>query len=190
MIAVLDYRLAPGARYPSQIDDVWQAYFWLVNNCEDYLGFEPKNIIFGGDSAGGNLLLATTVMAIQRNFKRPDGLLLIYPAVCCSDQEFWPSLLLSLDDYILPAQFLNLSVCSYAPKGMLYNREVQQCEYLSPAIYTKDEVLRQFPKTIFTVGSFDPFKDDIYRFMDRMLQQGVHDVSIREFRMLGHGFLS
>ena len=85
VIAVLDYRLAPGARYPSQIDDVWQAYFWLVNNCEDYLGFEPKNILFGGDSAGGNLLLATTVMAIQRNFKRPDGLLMIYPAVCCSD---------------------------------------------------------------------------------------------------------
>ena len=81
-------------------------------------------------------------------------------------------------------------MCSYAPKGTLHNREVQQSEYLSPAIYTKDEVLRQFPKTIFTVGSCDPFKDDIYRFMDRMLQQGVKDVSMREFRMLSHGFLS
>lgn len=129
-------------------------------------------------------------MAIQRDFRRPDGLLLIYPAVNCSDHEFWPSLLLSLDDLILPAQFLNLSVCSYAPKGMLYNREVQQSEYLSPAIYTRNEVLALFPKTILVVGSCDPFKDDIYRFMDRLLQADAADVSLKEYRMLTHGFLS
>lgn len=190
VIAVIDYRLAPGARYPNQIDDVWQAYFWLVYNCKGYLGFDPKHILFGGDSAGGNLSLACTVMSIQREFRRPDGHILIYPAVCCSNQEFWPSLLMSLDDYILPTQFLNLSVCSYAPKGMLYNKDVQHCEYLSPALYASDDVVRQFPRTILIVGTCDPFKDDIYRLMDRMLQVGMSDVVIKEFRMLSHGFMS
>jgi len=67
---------------------------------------------------------------------------------------------------------------------------VQKCEYLSPALYTKDKVLAQFPRIIFTVGSLDPFKDDIYRFMDRLLQAGAKDVTMKEFRMLSHGFLS
>jgi len=43
---------------------VWQAYFWLVLNCKDYFGFEPKKIIIIGDSAGGNLALSITTMAI------------------------------------------------------------------------------------------------------------------------------
>ena len=47
-----------------------------------------------------------------------------YPAVNCCNSQFWPSLLLSLDDLILAAQFLHLSVCSYAPKGKLYDPEV------------------------------------------------------------------
>ena len=135
-------------------------------------------------------MIALAVMAIQRNFRVPDGIMACYPAVNCCNYDYWPSLLLSLDDLVLAAQYLNVSVCSYSPKGKLYDADVQRCEYLSPALYTKDEVLAQFPKTIFTVGSLDPFKDDIYRFMDRLLQAGAKDVTIKEFRMFSHGFLS
>lgn len=60
---------------------------------------------------------------------------------------------------------------------------------MSPALYTKDSVLAQYPKTIASVGSTDPFKDDIYRFVSRLLEAGATDVSMREFRMLGHGML-
>ena len=72
---------------------------------------------------------------------------------------------------------------------MLYNKDVQESEYLSPGIFVDDDVLKKFPQTMFVVGSQDPFKDDIYRFMDRMLEIGVEDVVMKEFRMLSHGFL-
>ena len=34
----LDYRLAPEFPYPAALDDCWQAYNWILDNCEDMLG--------------------------------------------------------------------------------------------------------------------------------------------------------
>lgn len=190
VICSLDYRLAPATRWPAQVDDVWQAYYWLVTNCESYLGFKPKKIILAGDSAGAGLILSMTTMSIQRGFRVPDGIFGVYPNVNVCQREFWPSLLLSLDDNFLPISFLHLSVVSYLPNDHLHDLNVLTSEYLSPGLYTKPEILAKYPMTIFSVGSADPFKDDIYRFVSRMLEAGAHNVSMREFRMLGHGFLS
>jgi monoterpene epsilon-lactone hydrolase len=50
---MVDYRLAPEFRFPAGIDDVWAAWQWLMA-----LGIPPRDVIIGGDSAGGNLTLA------------------------------------------------------------------------------------------------------------------------------------
>ena len=34
----IDYRLAPKSRYPDTLDDVWQAYMWIMNFAESTLG--------------------------------------------------------------------------------------------------------------------------------------------------------
>ena len=49
----LDYRLAPEHRFPAQLEDALSAYRWLLE-----AGTDPDNLIFAGDSAGGNLALA------------------------------------------------------------------------------------------------------------------------------------
>ena len=51
----IDYRLSPENAYPAALNDVWQAYYWLVNNITTYFGIKPEKIIVSGDSAGGNL---------------------------------------------------------------------------------------------------------------------------------------
>ena len=55
-----------------------------MNYCEDELGFCPKKIIMVGDSAGGNLILSITLMAIKRGFRVPDGVVPCYPATLVS----------------------------------------------------------------------------------------------------------
>jgi hormone-sensitive lipase len=77
---------------------VWQVYFWLVLNSETKFGIKPEKIILVGDSAGGNLVAACTIFAINRGFRVPDGLILAYPALSLSKLRFTPSLLLSIDD--------------------------------------------------------------------------------------------
>ena len=80
---------------------------------EKYLGISTDKIILVGDSAGGNLIAAVTLMAIERNFRIPDGLIMCYPALNLSKYRFSPSLLLAIDDPMLPYPFLKMCLNSY-----------------------------------------------------------------------------
>lgn len=51
-VAILQYTLAPGGKYPVQLQQAVAAY-----NEVRALGFEPEDIVVGGDSAGGNLTM-------------------------------------------------------------------------------------------------------------------------------------
>ena len=138
----IDYRLAPADAFPAAINDVWQVYYWIVEHAETYLGVKPEKIFLVGDSAGGNLVCALTLMAIQRKFRVPDGLIMCYPALNLSKMTFTPSLLLSIDDPILPYSFLNMCLESYIGdfSGAPGCNPAHQM-YLSPGIAT-DEVLK------------------------------------------------
>jgi monoterpene epsilon-lactone hydrolase len=50
----LDYRLAPEHPHPAAVDDAVAAYRWLLDR-----GVAPAQIVLGGDSAGGGLVMAT-----------------------------------------------------------------------------------------------------------------------------------
>jgi acetyl esterase/lipase len=61
----VDYRLAPASIFPAALNDVWQVYLWLCEGHADtYLGVRPEKIVLVGDSAGGNLVAALTLLAI------------------------------------------------------------------------------------------------------------------------------
>ncbi|MCB9459453.1 MAG: alpha/beta hydrolase [Anaerolineaceae bacterium] len=53
-VLMVDYRLAPEHPFPAALDDCVTAYRWLLNK-----GYAAKNIVIGGDSAGGNLTLTS-----------------------------------------------------------------------------------------------------------------------------------
>ena len=59
----IDYRLAPDFPFPAALDDIWQAYTWIVNHAESSLNIIPNKIIVVGDSAGGNLTSALALKA-------------------------------------------------------------------------------------------------------------------------------
>jgi acetyl esterase/lipase len=64
-----DYRLAPEHRYPSQLEDSLRVWRALLRG-----GLDPAQMAIGGDSAGGNLSVAT--MLSLRNAGEP------LPAAC------------------------------------------------------------------------------------------------------------
>ncbi len=75
----IDYRLSPEFIYPTALDDVWQAYNWIVNNALEQFEIEIDKIILVGDSAGGNLVLGLTYLLIFLNKRVPDSLFIAYP---------------------------------------------------------------------------------------------------------------
>ena len=73
----IDYRLAPEHPFPAAHEDAMAASRWIIDNLN---ALAPNNgeVVLAGDSAGGNLALATA--ARMPDEPRLRGCLMIYPA--------------------------------------------------------------------------------------------------------------
>lgn len=179
----IDYRLAPKYPYPTALDDCWQAYNWILNEMEKSIGIKPSRIVLTGDSAGGNLALALTFLAIKNGVRIPNGLMLAYPALRVDLNAFTPSYLIALHDHILPHSVLKLIPGAYIPEG----GRPKEDPLLSP-IYASDELLEKLPPIRMMVGEKDPLHDDCWRLVDR-LKKLNKDIKMTVYKDLSHGFL-
>ena len=62
----MDYRLAPENPFPAALNDALDSYQYCLDE-----GYKPENIVFAGDSAGGNLTLAA-LLAIRDGYDGRD----------------------------------------------------------------------------------------------------------------------
>jgi len=78
VVASVDYRLAPELKYPVAAEDSYAGYAWVLANAGK-LGIDARRVAVGGDSAGGNLAAAVSLMARDRGTPVPIQQTLIYP---------------------------------------------------------------------------------------------------------------
>jgi acetyl esterase len=72
------YSLSPEARYPVAIEQIYTALEWIAESGAEH-DLDPGRIAVAGDSVGGNMTVAVTIMAKQRGGPRIAGQLLYYP---------------------------------------------------------------------------------------------------------------
>ncbi len=94
-----DYRLAPEARYPAAHEDTLQTYALLCRELGD-----GASIALIGDSAGGNLALATAIRAIREGLPKPACLVLVSPWLDLSMRGNSYTTRADLDFFSKPAQ--------------------------------------------------------------------------------------
>lgn len=58
VVVGVDYPLSPEAKFPTALDQITQVVRWLDEHGRD-LGVDAERLAIGGDSAGGNLAIAT-----------------------------------------------------------------------------------------------------------------------------------
>ena len=109
----IDYRLAPKYPYPNGFEDWVNAYVWLTTYGLKKMNLNPSKIILIGDSAGGNLISAISVLAIKWGIRVPDMLILLYPALQFSIESVFPSMFYFLTDPALNFSFARFINDSY-----------------------------------------------------------------------------
>jgi acetyl esterase/lipase len=80
-----EYRLAPEYPFPTGLEDLYQAYAWLMRE-----GVPHGQIIFAGDGAGANLILALIHYLREKIVPLPAGIAVFSPWVdlSCSSSAF------------------------------------------------------------------------------------------------------
>jgi acetyl esterase len=166
------YRLAPEARFPSQIEDVRAACAWAFQNAQR-LGAEPHRIVLAGDSAGAYL---AATMSLELNRVNPGAValqILLYPLIHVQD-SLWA------DEELRNFRFLGRVACLYIARSL-------GGEAL-PSLLDVD--LSAAPPTIVAGGGpMDPVRSDVKAFVDALRRADVR-VTERKYPVLMHGGLN
>jgi len=141
-ILSIDYSLAPDHPYPRALHEAFYAYCWALAN-PSLLGWNGNRIILTGDSAGGNLTIAVTMLAIANDVRVPDFIFPLYPALLALPLPS-PSRLLSIMDPLLGIGILMKCLECYVGNASGYD------PFLSPSLCPAD-ILRHFPPTYIQV---------------------------------------
>ena len=117
VISVL-YKLAPQFKYPIALEDCFDSLIWVNENAIN-LNANPQNIIFTGDSAGGNLATFLCLLTrdkkdifIDKQINQPINLLiLIYPVLDGTQSQ--PSMQFT-DAPVITKESMQFFINSYA----------------------------------------------------------------------------
>ena len=152
-VVSVDYRLAPEHRFPAGLEDCY-AVAKAVFQKRELLRADPEQITLIGDSAGGNLAAAVSLMARDRGEFAPRRQILIYPCLNndYSDRTPYDSVRENGKDYLLTQR----DMIDYLE---LYQSSVKDRKnpYFAPLLADN---LESLPRTLILTGEFDPLRDE------------------------------
>jgi len=83
VVVFVDYTPAPDAHYPVQNEQAYAALQWAIANAAQ-IGADPARVALVGDSVGGNMTAALTLMAKERGGPQIAAQVLFYPVTNAS----------------------------------------------------------------------------------------------------------
>jgi acetyl esterase/lipase len=163
-VLAVHYRLAPEHPFPAGLDDCVHAYRWLRNNGPN--GAAPARAIFiAGDSAGGNLTLATLLACKERGLPQPNGAIPISPATDLSASGDSYATRAALDP-IIPGAREGIQAM-----GAIYTQG--RADPLSPLCSPLNGDLRGIAPLLIHVGDHEVLLDDSTRLAAKAKAAGV-----------------
>ncbi|MEF9385211.1 alpha/beta hydrolase [Ralstonia solanacearum species complex bacterium KE056] len=176
LVIYVDYRLAPEHPFPAGLEDVYTALKWTADHAGE-IGGNVNRIAVAGDSAGGNLAAAVSLLARDRSGPKILAQWLMYPTLSNKmDTGSWKE----FGDQNFPTRQVSTSViASYVPKGTDPN---------SPLVAPLYADHNNLPPALIQVGGVDPLRDEAIAYSDSLQQAGVEANTI-VYKGQTHGFI-
>jgi len=160
----VEYRLAPEAKVPKNVEDLYSALVYVVNNAED-LGVDKTRIGMMGESGGGQLTCALSVLLAQKDQSH-----LLKVSIPCIPM---------LDDY----SFGDLAPMTKEEReSALMMRRIWnalardlKAQANDPLLFpskASDDILTKFPPTVMYEVEFDMFITEATRFASKLRAAG------------------
>ncbi len=175
VVLSVDYRLAPEHPFPAAVEDSFAAFAWASSHAGE-IGADPTRIAVGGDSAGGNLAAAVSLLARDDGTPAPAMQLLIYPVTDAAGGM--PSRDLFAEGFLLTKTDMDWFESHYLPNGSGNDPRVSML---------RAEDLAGLPPAYVTTAGFDPLRDEGEAYAVRMREAGVR-VALRRHPGLVHSF--
>ncbi len=173
----VEYRLSPEAPFPAALDDIAQVLAWArESNVLADTGFSRVCLV--GDSAGGNLVAATTVRESRLGYP-PHGQVLVYPALdACTRSDSYKEF---AEGYGLTAADMAWFWSQY-----LQGDSLAKDPLVSPLL-SEEEVA--WPPTLILSAECDVLRDEAEEMVKLIQSGGTEVLGLRALGM-PHGFLT
>lgn len=170
-VASVDYRLAPEHKFPTAPEDCYTvAREFFLGRVPDV---NPDDITLIGDSAGGNLAAAVSLMARDRGEFLPKRQILLYPSTYNdhSEQSPFPSVRDNGTDYLLTSRRIqNVTLLYRSSDDDLSN------PYFAPLLAS--DFSRQ-PRTLLITAEYCPLRDEGEAYGEKLRAAGNEVEAVR-----------
>ncbi len=169
-VVVVEYSRAPEARYPIAVEEVYATLEWLAVHGAGH-GLDPCRIAIAGDSAGGNLAAAATILAKQRSGPILAAQVLFYPVTDASfDTDSYHQF---AESYWLRRDMMPWFWEQYAPDVPA------RAEITASPLRATTEELAGLPPALVIVAEADVLRDEGEAYAAKLRAAGVPVTAVR-----------
>lgn len=178
-VVFVNYSLSPEARYPTAIEECYAVVKWVAERGSDY-GLDANRLVVAGDSVGGNMTAAVTLMAKERGGPAIRQQLLFYPVTDASfDTESYHQF---ATGYFLRRDAMMWFWDQYAPDPK------QRSEITASPLRAAVEQLHRLPPALVITAEADVLRDEGEAYANKLRQAGVR-VTAARFQGITHDFV-
>ncbi|MDP0500552.1 MAG: alpha/beta hydrolase [Verrucomicrobiota bacterium JB022] len=165
----VDYSPSPEVRFPVAVEEAYAALGYIAAHGAE-LGLDPQRLAVAGDSAGGNLAAAVTLLAQERNGPSLRLQVLFYPVTNAD---------LDSGSYQAFAEghFLTRNAMQWFWDA--YASEAERALPTVSPLQASDEQLRHLPRAVVLTAEFDVLRDEGEAYARRLSAAGVHVTAAR-----------
>lgn len=180
-VASVEYSLAPEKPFPHAVLDCYAVTKEVIKK-DDYFD-EYNGVTLIGDSAGGNLAAAVSLLARDRGEFKVEEQILLYPATYNdhTDSSKFASVHELGGDYLLTSHRISEYMKLYIQDEQSWNSP-----YFAPLLA---EDFSNLPDTLVITAEYDPLRDEGEAYAEALRQAGNYVMSYRMEDAL-HGFFS